>query len=120
MLLALFVTKKVYVNKNDLIRLYCSILSFVPKFRDNFELTSWLFSLVVVLIVIFAVSESIRQNLDNKSADTPFRFSEWVALAKNKQGEIVETKQVGAYFICDGGYHLWDTLIPPYKDQLEG
>ena len=43
-----------------------------------------------------------------------------MALAKISHGDILETKQTGAYFICDGGYHLWETLIPPYKNQLEG
>ena len=27
---------------------------------------------------------------------------------------------MGPYFICDGGYHTWDILIAPYKNQLEG
>ena len=35
-------------------------------------------------------------------------------------GEIIEIKQKGVYFICDRRYHFWPTLIPPYKDQLEG
>ena len=52
--------------------------------------------------------------------EDPYKNIEWTALAKEENGEIVERKQKGAYFICDGGYHLWDTLIPPYKDQLEG
>lgn len=28
--------------------------------------------------------------------------------------------QKGLYLICDGGYHRWTTLIPPYKHQTEG
>ena len=28
--------------------------------------------------------------------------------------------QKGYYYICDDGYHLWETLIPPYKHQIEG
>lgn len=28
--------------------------------------------------------------------------------------------QKGLYLICDGGYHQWPTLIPPYKHQIEG
>ena len=52
--------------------------------------------------------------------EAPFSDIEWIALSKSENGEIVEKKQIGAYFMCDGGYHLWETLIPPYKDQLEG
>lgn len=26
----------------------------------------------------------------------------------------------GGYFICDGGYHKWACLMPPYKHQLPG
>ena len=49
-----------------------------------------------------------------------YKDIEWNVLGKDENGELIEKKQNGAYFICDGGYHLWDTLIPPYKDQLEG
>ena len=28
--------------------------------------------------------------------------------------------QKGLYLICDGGYHRWQTLMPPYKHQIEG
>ena len=45
---------------------------------------------------------------------------QWTALDEDENGKVVERKEKGAYFLCDGGYHLWDTLIPPYKDQLEG
>ena len=27
---------------------------------------------------------------------------------------------VGTYLICDGGYHKWQELIPPYKNQVDG
>ena len=50
----------------------------------------------------------------------PYKDIEWIALARDVNGEIIELKQKGVYFICDGGYHFWQTLIPPYKDQLEG
>ena len=49
-----------------------------------------------------------------------FSNIEWTALDKDENGEVIERKEKGVYFLCDGGYHLWDTLIPPYKDQLEG
>ena len=26
----------------------------------------------------------------------------------------------GAYYVCDGGYHAWQELVAPYKNQLEG
>ena len=45
---------------------------------------------------------------------------EWTALDEDENREVVERKEKGVYFLCDGGYHLWDTLIPPYKDQIEG
>lgn len=32
----------------------------------------------------------------------------------------VERHDVGLFLICDGGYHRWKTLIPPYKHQIEG
>lgn len=36
----------------------------------------------------------------------------------DRSGEI--RKHRGAYFICDGGYHNWKCLMPPFKHQLEG
>ena len=36
----------------------------------------------------------------------------------DKDGNIITNK--GMYFICDGGYHHWKMLIPPYKHQPEG
>ena len=30
------------------------------------------------------------------------------------------SSQKGLYLICDGGYLSWQTLIPPYKHQIEG
>ena len=29
-------------------------------------------------------------------------------------------QSVGAYFICDGGYHDWECLVPPFKHQVLG
>lgn len=43
---------------------------------------------------------------------------EWTVLDEDENGEVIKRKENGAYFLCDGGYHLWDTLISPYKDQL--
>ena len=31
-----------------------------------------------------------------------------------------ERREVGAYYICDGGYHWWPQLIAPYKMQIAG
>lgn len=28
--------------------------------------------------------------------------------------------QKGAYYLCDGGYHAWQQLVAPYKNQYEG
>ena len=50
-----------------------------------------------------------------KLKNDPYNNIEWIALAKDEHGEIVEKKQKGAYFIY-GGYHLCETLISPYKD----
>ena len=36
----------------------------------------------------------------------------------NHLGEAVE--ETGYFFICDGGYHRWECLIPPYKHQIQG
>ena len=36
----------------------------------------------------------------------------------NIRGDVKENK--GLYFICDGGYHAWPCMIPPYKHQVEG
>ena len=40
----------------------------------------------------------------------------WQLLQSN--GDLMVQK--GLYLICDGGYHQWQTLIPPYKHQIEG
>jgi hypothetical protein len=29
-------------------------------------------------------------------------------------------REKGLYMICDGGYHLWPSLICPFKDQMDG
>lgn len=36
-----------------------------------------------------------------------------------KDSEGNNCVQKGLYLICDGGYHRWPTLIPPYKHQVE-
>ena len=36
----------------------------------------------------------------------------------DRSGGVRENQ--GGYFICDGGYHNWECLIPPYKHQIEG
>ena len=44
----------------------------------------------------------------------------WKSLYVDEDGIEKEKNHVGYYYICDGGYHLWETLIPPYKHQIEG
>ena len=31
---------------------------------------------------------------------------EWIALDEDENGKVIERKEKGAYFLCDGGYHL--------------
>ena len=38
---------------------------------------------------------------------------QWTTLTR----EGVLKTHTGLYFICDGGYHAWKCLIPPFKDQ---
>lgn len=53
----------------------------------------------------------------NELRFSPFYTNyEWFLL--NSDG--MRMQQKGLYLICDGGYHRWPTLIPPYKHQLEG
>ena len=33
---------------------------------------------------------------------------------------VLLQENVGAYFICDGGYHDWECLMPPNKHQVPG
>ena len=44
----------------------------------------------------------------------------WTTLYKDEDGNEKEKEHKGYYYICDGGYHLWETLIPPYKHQIDG
>ena len=51
-----------------------------------------------------------------RSSDSFLRKVKWQSY--NRSGEIQQDQ--GAYYICDGGYHEWQCLIPPYKHQLSG
>ena len=44
----------------------------------------------------------------------------WKTLYVDDDGIEKEKIHFGYYYICDGGYHLWETLIPPYKHQIDG
>jgi hypothetical protein len=44
----------------------------------------------------------------------PF-YSNYKWYLQDSTGNLCEHK--GLYLICDGGYHRWSTLIPPYKHQ---
>ena len=41
---------------------------------------------------------------------------EWGAFDKDG----LEKRQIGAYYICDGGYHYCQELIAPFKNQIPG
>ncbi len=45
---------------------------------------------------------------------------EWSCISSNENGVMTKVTRKGMYFICDGGYHSWKSLIPPFKDQVEG
>jgi hypothetical protein len=49
-----------------------------------------------------------------------YKSCTWKSLYVDEDGIEKEKNHVGYYYICDGGYHLWETLIPPYKHQIEG
>ena len=38
----------------------------------------------------------------------------------DEDGIEKEKTHFGYYYICNDGYHLWETLIPPYKHQIDG
>mmetsp|Transcript_1820 Transcript_1820/g.4132 ORF Transcript_1820/g.4132 Transcript_1820/m.4132 type:complete len:173 (-) Transcript_1820:1203-1721(-) len=45
-----------------------------------------------------------------------YKNFEWRTFALNGAVRVLK----GLYFICDGGYHYWKELIPPYKHQVDG
>ena len=50
-----------------------------------------------------------------KQVDTYTRY-QWRTYASDGSTIV----HIGLYLICDGGYHKWLELIPPYKHQIDG
>ena len=51
-----------------------------------------------------------------RGKDKTMREMKWSAVDGNGN----RTEQTGAYFVCDGGYHKWQELIAPFKNQIDG
>jgi Plant transposon protein. len=48
--------------------------------------------------------------------DSVIKRMQWVTLCSDGTEKVHH----GGYFICDGGYHKWACLMPPYKHQIPG